>query len=154
MWNRVLTHGGIAGLIVGLPMIAMMLLWPDPDHGMQGGVVYGYTAMLVALTMVFLGVKAHRDKALGGVIKFLPALGVGLLISVVASVIYALAWEVSLALTGFDFGAQYSKSMIEGYRAQGCRDVPEPAAARSDDHGRNAAGRSAGVAGVGGAVAQ
>ena len=67
----------------------------------------------------FLGIKHYRDKALGGVIRFVPALLVGLGISAVACIIYAIAWEVSLAISGFDFGSFYAKQMIEGAQAKG-----------------------------------
>ena len=62
-----------------------------------------YLVMIVALTAVFLGVKAYRDKVLGGVIRFLPALGVGLGISAVACILYVIAWEISMAYSSFDF---------------------------------------------------
>jgi hypothetical protein len=75
--------------------------------------------MIVALTAVFLGVRHYRDKMLGGVIRFVPALLVGLGISAVASVIYAIGWEIALAISGFDFGAFYANLMIEAARAKG-----------------------------------
>ena len=75
--------------------------------------------MLVALTGVFLGVKHYRDRELGGVIKFLPALGVGLAISAVASLGWVIAWEMSLAITKFDFGAMYSQMMVDNAKAEG-----------------------------------
>jgi Protein of unknown function (DUF4199) len=79
----------------------------------------GYLTMLVALTAVFLGVKHYRDKVLGGVIRFLPALGLGLAISSVACVLYCIGWEISLAYGEFDFTAFYANYMIESARAKG-----------------------------------
>ena len=67
--------------------------------------------MLLAFTMVFVGIKHYRDKVLGGVIRFLPALGVGLGISAVASLFWVVGWEITLA-TGFDFGSAYSDSVV------------------------------------------
>lgn len=113
----VVLYGLIAGLIVGIPMD-----WSVIGHADAMGdyaLLYGYLTMLVGLTAVFLGVKRYRDKELGGVIRFVPALLVGLGISAVASVIYAIAWEVALAFSGFDFAASYSKGMIEAARAKG-----------------------------------
>jgi hypothetical protein len=74
--------------------------------------------MLLALTAVFLGIKHYRDKALGGVIRFVPALGVGLGISAVASLFWVVGWEITLA-TGFDFAGAYSESVLEAARAEG-----------------------------------
>ena len=114
----VLIHGVIAGLIVAVPMVATMLTFTAATAPANGA-VYGYLTMIVALTAVFLGVKHYRDRVLGGVVRFVPALLVGLAISAVASVIYAIGWEISLRLTGFDFPAAYLHEMVEGARASG-----------------------------------
>ncbi len=63
--------------------------------------------------------KHYRDKVKGGVVKFLPALGVGLAISAVASLGWVVAWEISLAMTKFDFVAVYYNAMIEQAQADG-----------------------------------
>jgi hypothetical protein len=55
---------------------------------------------------------------LGGVIKFGPALLVGLGISAVASLFWVVGWEITLA-SGFDFGAAYESSVVEAARARG-----------------------------------
>jgi hypothetical protein len=106
-------YGTIAGLIVIIPM-AWMILVLD-----KGSMLYGYLTMIVGLTAVFLGVKHYRDKALGGVIRFGPALLVGLGISAVASLVYMIGWEVSLALSDSNFAETYAKSMVEAARAKG-----------------------------------
>lgn len=118
MIRVVAIYGAVAGLVVAVPMVWLMgtlTRETAPDNA----AVYGYLTMLVALTAVFIGVKHYRDKVLGGVVRFVPALLVGLGISAVASVIYAFGWEISLALTGFDFGAVQAQAMVEGARAQG-----------------------------------
>jgi hypothetical protein len=122
MIRTILTHGAIGALIVAIPMIVGMTLWPV-EEGPAGGAVVGYATILVALTLVFLGVKRHRDKALGGVIRFLPAFGIGLAISAVASLGWVIGWEISLALTGFDFGAVYSEMMVEKAREAGASEA-------------------------------
>ena len=42
-----------------------------------GSEVQGYLTMIIVLSLIFVGIKRYRDKDLGGVIKFLPALGLG-----------------------------------------------------------------------------
>jgi hypothetical protein len=118
MTRTILIYGLIAGLIVAVPMVAGMVFWPS-DEPADHGVLIGYLTMLVALSAVFLGVKHHRDKALGGVIKFLPALGIGLAISLVAGVMYVLGWELALALTGFDYGDLMVRMSVESAQAKG-----------------------------------
>jgi hypothetical protein len=113
----VLIYGIVSGLIVAVPMVALMLTL-TPATAPDNGALYGYLTMIVALTAVFVGVKHYRDKVLGGAVRFVPALLVGLGISAVASVIYALGWEISIALTGLDFGAAATKAMVEAARAK------------------------------------
>jgi hypothetical protein len=117
MTTFILRYGAIAGLIVGIPMVWRMLTMKPGDE--FASMLVSYLVMIVALTAVFLGVKTYRDKMLGGVIRFLPALGVGLGISAVAAVIYVIAWEISLANSSFDFIAFYKASMIESATARG-----------------------------------
>ncbi len=116
MFRIILLYGIPGAIIVGGPMLYGML---TGQQDAANGAIIGYTTMLVALTGVFLGVKHYRDRDLGGVIKFLPALGVGLAISAVASLGWVIAWEASLAITKFDFGAVYSQMMLEQAKADG-----------------------------------
>ena len=73
--------------------------------------------MLVALSMIFLGIKRYRDKELGGVIKFLPALALGLGIAAMAGVIYVVVWEIYLAASGYHFMDSYVAGIIAAKRA-------------------------------------
>jgi hypothetical protein len=117
MLKKILVYGVIAGLIAGLPLSAFVIFRRDtpPAHGM----LIGYTIMLIALSTIFVAVKRHRDEALGGVIRFWPAFGLGLGISFVAGILYVLAWEASCAATHFDFASGYAASLIAEKRAAG-----------------------------------
>lgn len=121
MLKRILVYGLIAGLIAGLPLSAFVIYGRDNPPGQ--GMLIGYTIMLVALSTIFVAVKRHRDEALGGVIRFWPALGLGLGISVVAGILYVVAWEASCAATHFDFASVYAASLIEQKRAAGASAV-------------------------------
>jgi len=116
----ILRYGFVAGLIVGTPMVWRMLAAePGATEEPVSGMLLGYLTMIVALTAVFLGVKAYRDKVLGGAIRFLPALGIGLGISAVASIMYVIAWEISMAYSSFDFIAFYKAFMVNSAKAKG-----------------------------------
>lgn len=116
---RIILHYGLlAGLIVGFIMLAVTM----PFHARMPawlGMTVGYTSMLVAFSMIFLAIKRHRDVDRGGVIRFLPALGIGLGISVIAGLIYTLTWELSQAITGGDFMAEYTAGTLARMRAEG-----------------------------------
>ncbi len=119
MLRIILGYGLIGAVIVGVPLAWGMLNTPADGSMPENGALIGYTTILVALTGVFLGVKHYRDKVLGGVIKFLPALGVGLGISAVASLGWVIAWEISLAVTKFDFVAVYNQMLLEQAQNEG-----------------------------------
>ena len=61
MFRIMLVYGAIAGVIT----IALMSLgmWLSDGTGSQ---LQGYLTMLVVLSLIFVGIKRYRDKALGG----------------------------------------------------------------------------------------
>jgi hypothetical protein len=121
MLTTILRYGVIAGIIIAIPTFAIPVTFKSLSPVM--GMVIGYTSMLVALSLVFMGVKHQRDTAGGGVISFWPALGLGLAISLVAGVFYVAAWEMALAVSGMDFAAEWSQQMVAEAQARG--DSPE-----------------------------
>ena len=116
MLRIVLAYGVAAGLIVAAPMFAMLTLAPRNDIATSP--LTGYLIMMLALSLVFVGVKRYRDRVQGGVIKFMPAFFIGLAISAVAGIIYVIGWEITLAATDFAFIDGYSEAMIAAERAK------------------------------------
>jgi Protein of unknown function (DUF4199) len=118
MLNKILSYGAIAGLIVGLVLFGTTVAMNGHPPSAYGAVI-GYSSMLIALSAVFVAIKRRRDDDLGGVIKFWPAFGLGLGISVVAGIFYVLAWEAALAYTHMDFAGDYGKYLIKQKIAAG-----------------------------------
>lgn len=114
MYRIMFVYGAIAGVVIIAVMSLGMML-----GGGTGSQLQGYLTMLVVLSLIFVGIKRYRDKQLGGVIKFLPALGLGVGIAAVAGVFYVLTWEASLHLTDFAFVDSYKTASIAGYEAKG-----------------------------------
>jgi len=117
MTRTILSFGILAGLIVAVPMF-LLIANAEPGSAATSHVT-GYLIMLLALSLVFLGVKRLRDRELGGAIRFVPALLAGLGISAVAGVIYVIGWEITLAATDFAFIDTYSTAAVEAARAKG-----------------------------------
>jgi hypothetical protein len=116
MQRLILTYGIIAGTIeLALLALSMGLV---SDHGTMG-MVLGYLSMLIALSLVFVGVKKYRDEHLGGVIRFWKALGVGFGIAGIACLFYVLGWEIYMAMTDNAFMAEYMASAIKQKQAAG-----------------------------------
>ena len=118
MFRKILIYGVLAGLVVGSVLSALMVSMGDHAPS-ESSMLIGYLTMLVGLSAVFIGIKRHRDLDLGGVIRFWPAFGMGLAMSVIAGIFYALSWEAAVALSDIDFAQTWSTYMIEEQRAQG-----------------------------------
>lgn len=117
MIRIILTYGLISGLVVVGGILATMLL--SGGQAPHSSLWLGYLVMLVALSSILVGVKQHRDQALGGVIRFRTALTIGLGIAVVASLAYVAVWEAYLAVTHYAFMDQYTAAILAAKRAAG-----------------------------------
>jgi hypothetical protein len=112
-----LIYGGLAGAI-SIAVICTMLGLHLSGHG-GAAMAITYLVMLVALSLIFTGVKRYRDVECGGVIRFGRAFALGLGMAVVAGLIYVLGWELFTAISGYDFVADYTASALEALRAHG-----------------------------------
>ena len=110
MGRIILVYGVIAGVTVAVLMRIAMMLFPQ---GGTGGMVAGFSSMIIALTFVFIGTKRYRDVELGGVIKFGNALAVGFGIAVIATCFYVAAWELYLYFTDYTFMDEYTRISLE-----------------------------------------
>ncbi|MEZ5997226.1 MAG: DUF4199 domain-containing protein [Hyphomonas sp.] len=120
MFRRIGVYGFCAGAFVGAVLSLSIIARGGEGSGdSSGSYLIGYASMLLGLSVIFVAVKRQRDISQGGVIKFLPAFGMGLAISFIAGVVYALAWELTLALTGLDFAGAYAEAAIETAKAKG-----------------------------------
>ena len=126
MRKIVLTFGLIAGAILS----AMMFLTvPFQDQiGFDKGAIIGYTTMVLAFLMVFVGVRSYRDNVAGGRVTFGRAFKVGLLIVAVASACYVATWQLVYYKLAPDFVDKYTAHVVEQQRASGA--TPEQLAKR------------------------
>jgi hypothetical protein len=109
-----LVYGIIAGAIA-ICVIVLNLALNPASHSLW----FGYLVMVVALSLIFVGVKRYRDVERGGVIGFGRAFALGVGIAAVAGIIYMVGWEIYLAVSGHDIMADYSASTLAQMRAGG-----------------------------------
>ncbi len=114
MAKRSLVSGLIAGgIMAGMFMISYALFMKDfkPELFTLSEIV-GYANMIIALTAIFFGIKSYRDKVLGGKISFGKAFLLGIGISAVAALIFAIYvyFLYNVIFPGL------TDRMIEGYR--------------------------------------
>ena len=103
------TYGLISGIIVGAMLMLSLPLHEQGIIDFDSGMVVGYTTMVIALSLVFFGIRNYRDTTGGGRISFGTGVKIGLLISLIASLLYCLAWEISYHTIADDFVARMSE---------------------------------------------
>jgi hypothetical protein len=121
MKKIVLTFGLISGAILSA-MMGLALLFKDAI-GFDRGEIVGYTSMVVAMLLVFFGVRSYRDNVAGGTVRFGRAFAVGGLIALVASVCYVATWELIYINFAPDYLEKYQAHAIEKARAAGATEA-------------------------------
>ncbi len=116
-YRYALIYGGLASAVIA----AFLVVTGTLNHTIEwvASEAFGYSAMLVAMSFVFVGVKRYRDIECGGVIKFWRALGLALLIALIASLAYTLIWEAYVAATGDHFIDGWVAKQLAKARASG-----------------------------------
>lgn len=124
MKRIILIFGGIAGAIMGGMLLITMPMYSSGTLDFDNGEILGYSTMIIAFApMIFLGVKSYRDKELNGVISFWKAVQTGLLIYVVAAVVYATCWEITYSRIGDSFIQQMTEHKLDGMREKGASEA-------------------------------
>lgn len=119
MKKIIITYGLIGGVIASVFMVAAHPLLDKGILNYDNGMLVGYASMVIALSMVFFGTKTYRDQHLQGAISFGKAFKVGILITVIASLMYAIAWEGYYNLEASDFMDKYTEHYLEKLEKSG-----------------------------------
>jgi len=110
MRKVILIFGLLAGVIVSVFMVSIMALCENGTINFDNGDFISYGSMVIALSMIFFGIKSYRDNYQNGAIKFGKGLQVGMLITLVASLMYAAALE-----TYFQINPEFLASFMDKY---------------------------------------
>ena len=119
----ILTYGIISGVVIISMMILGFYLFADSEGNKNFSEWLGYLTMLLALSVIFVGIKRYRDQELGGTIRFKTAFLLGLGISLVAGAAYVVSWEIHLAMTDYAFIDEYAAAQIADARSGGSSDA-------------------------------
>jgi len=88
----------------------------------QVGEIIGYSTMILCLLFVFFGVRSYRDTELGGTITFGRAFAAGIIITLIASIIFGLFTIILYKYISPDLGNQmiefYKRSITESGKPQ------------------------------------
>lgn len=122
MKKVVLVYGLIAGFVVSLIMCVSMAIYAGCDHS-SASMLVGYASMLLAFSMIFVGIKNFRDKQNAGFISFGKAFKIGTLIALIAATMYVIAWAIEYHFFMPDFMDKYTASSIEDAKKAGASAV-------------------------------
>jgi hypothetical protein len=125
MKKNILIYGLIAGVVVSI----IMLFTTNYISHCEGNVDYntsmfiGYASMLVAFSLVFVGIRNYRDKYNLGVISFGKAFKIGIMIVLIASTIYVVAWLIDYFFFIPNFMEKYSAHTLEKLKEGGASQI-------------------------------
>ena len=125
MKKNIIIYGLIAGIVVSILMLSIT----NYISHCKGNVDYdtsmliGYASMLIAFSLVYIGIRNYRDKYNGGVISFGKAFKIGIMIVLIASTIYVVAWLIDYFFFIPDFIEQYSAHELDKLKASGASQI-------------------------------
>lgn len=121
MKKNITIYGLIAGAIVSVFMLFTMnyLSHCEGNIDFSTSMLIGYASMLLAFSLVFVGIRNYRDKYNGGVISFGKSFKIGIMIVLIASTIYVIAWLIAYNFFMPDFMDKYSAQMLAELKASG-----------------------------------
>lgn len=118
MKKTVWTFGLISGGILAALMATMAPLCMDGKMSDYAEII-GYTAMVLAFLLVFFAIRSYRENVGGGTISFGKAFQVGLLVCLIASTCYVVAWEIVYHAFLPDFADKYAAHTLQRMQAKG-----------------------------------
>ena len=125
MRRNILVYGFISGVLVS----TFMLISMNYASHCEGNVAYetsmliGYASMIIAFSLVYVGIRNYRNNYNGGVISFGKAFKIGILIVLIASTLYVVAWMIDYFFFMPDFMDKYAAHAIDKLKADGASQV-------------------------------
>lgn len=123
MKKIILINGLIAGALVSLMLLITQYIFRANDTTLDYGMLIGFSTMIISLSLIFVAVKTYRDRHQNGVITFGKAFQIGILIAVIASLMYATTWEIYFNTAGSDFVAWYTKAQMDKLVQEGASEA-------------------------------
>jgi hypothetical protein len=94
MKKIILTYGLIGGVLTMIFTFLIMTLCDREMISFGSAELVGYASMVIALSMIFFGIKSYRDNHGNGKITFWKGVQIGILITCIGSVMYAVGGEL------------------------------------------------------------
>jgi hypothetical protein len=122
MKKTILKYGLISGAIVSAFMATSMAIMgcsSGNEGNMTLSMVIGFSSMIAAFSLIYVGIKRYRDRQNGGLITFGRAFFIGLMISLIASTMYVLTWGVEFHYFLPDFMDKFTAIQVKEIQSGG-----------------------------------
>lgn len=125
MQKKTILYGIIAGTFVSILMLIGMnyMSHCEGTADYNTSMLVGYASMLLAFSLVFVGIRNYRDKSNGGLISFGQAFKIGITIVLIASTMYVAAWLIDYFFFIPDFMDKYTAHTLEELKASGASEA-------------------------------
>jgi len=125
MKKNIIIYGLIAGSVVSILMLISInyISHVDGKVDFSTSLLIGYASMLIAFSLVYVGIRNYRDKYNGGVISFGKAFKIGIMIVLIASTIYVVAWLIDYFFFIPDFMEKFSAQELDKLKASGASQI-------------------------------
>ena len=119
MQRTTLIFGLLSGLIVSATMVVTMFIYKQSPANFGQGELIGYASMLLSASLIPVAIKSYRDRHQAGIVSFKEAFLMGLVIAVIASVLYVITWAILYKLVYPTFAQDYARNVIDKMKVQG-----------------------------------
>ena len=125
MKKNIIVYGIIAGIVVSVSMLFSVNVMSHTEGKVDynTSLLIGYTSMIIAFSLVFVGIRNYRDKYNGGIISFGKAFKMGTMIVLIASTMYVVAWLIDYFFFIPDFIEKFSAESLNELRASGASQI-------------------------------
>jgi hypothetical protein len=125
MKKNIIIYGLIAGIVVSVLMVFSInyISHVEGKVDYNTSLLIGYVSMLIAFSLVYVGIRNYRDKFNGGVISFGKAFKIGIMIVLIASTIYVVAWLIDYFFFIPDFMEKFSAQELDELKASGASQI-------------------------------
>ena len=125
MKKNIIIYGLIASIVVSILMLSTVnyISHCEGSVDFDTSMLIGYASMLIAFSLVFVGIRNYRDKYNEGVISFGKAFKIGIMIVLIASTMYVVSWLIDYFYFIPDFMEKYSAHMLDELKASGASQI-------------------------------
>lgn len=125
MKKNIVVYGLIAGTIVSILMLLSInyFSYCEGNVDFSTSMLIGYASMLIAFSLVFVGIRNYRNNYNGGVVSFGKAFKIGIMIVLIAATVYVVAWLIAYYFFMPNFMDKYSAHMLGEMKASGASQI-------------------------------